>query len=64
MQRGRKSQRTPATKEAASPDSTYLEKMKTRKQTSLLCQKKIASQEVTLVMMHFFFELSRHSLQG
>jgi hypothetical protein len=64
MQRGQKSQKTPATKEAVSPDSTYLEKMKIQKQTSLLGRKKIASQEVTSVMMHCFFELSHHPLQG
>jgi hypothetical protein len=34
------------------------------KKTSLLGRKKIASQEVTSVMMHYFFELSRHPLQG
>jgi hypothetical protein len=34
------------------------------KKISLLGRKEIASQEVTLVMMHSFFELSCHPLQG
>jgi hypothetical protein len=61
---GEKPQSTLATKEATSPDSTYLEKMKSQKQPSLLGRKKISSQEVTSMMMHCFFELSHHPLQG
>jgi hypothetical protein len=64
MQRGQKSKKTTATKEAASPDSTYLEKMKIQKLTSLPGRKKIASQEVMSVMMHCFLELSCRPLQG